>query len=311
MNITIPANFNILTLEKICKFNQQNENDSIFEVYGSLPFSGFAAGRSSSSLMNPSKEDFESYVNAAKKYGIIFNYTLNGKCLGSMEYDPLWRNKLSSFIDYLFNLGINNFTASSPAMVAIIHDLIPNAKITVSVTAEVATQQAALDYLKLGAQKVMVSVSLNRKFQRLAFFIKNIDAEVGLLLNSFCYPDCTYRTEHFNTSSHLTKNNPYLYDAIGSFDFNLCATEKLSNPERFLKAAWVRPEDIHFYEDLGVSFFKLEGRQRKNYDAVKVAQIYCNRSFKGNLCSLHTLFSQSNLSKLIYIDNNRLVYYDY
>jgi len=306
MNVIIPADFSEVTLKQVREFNCRETRNSIPEVYGSLPDSGLGAGRSASSLPQVSREQFESYVHTARDYGITFNYTFNGSCLGANEYDPSWREQFLSFVKYLAALGISAFTVSAPSLVAILRHQLPAATITASITADVRTRRGAIDYVRLGANKVMASISLHRRLKQLRHFAATPGIEVGILLNSFCFPDCTYRSEHFNTSSHLLDDEPSLYSTVGSFDFNQCALTKLTSPEQFLRAAWVRPEDVVHYENAGVSFFKLEGRQRQAFDAVKVATIYARRHYDGNLCSLHSLFSESNLPSLIHIDNRQL-----
>lgn len=306
MNIVIPADFKSNTLVRIREFNNKEQTDTISEVYGSLTDSGFAAGRSKSALPNLAREQFESFVRLARDYGIDFNYTLNGSCQGAMEYDPVWRKEFYSYIDYLSSIGISSFTVSSPSIVAILRHYQPSATITVSITADVSTRNMAIDYASLGANKVMASISLYRRFKELNTLSTAPDVEVGMLVNSFCFPDCTYRSEHFNTSAHLAKQEPDLYGKLGSFDFNQCNLKRLSNPKQFLAAAWVRPEDVANYENIGVSFFKLEGRQRQKFDAVRVAKIYCQRYYDGNLCNLHTLFSNSTLQSIFHIDNQKL-----
>jgi len=306
MKIAVPADFSMDSLMAIHRFNLRSRPNRIFEVYGSLPFSGFAAGRSAHSLPACSKNEFEAYVQHANEYGITFNYTLNGTCLGAQEYDPAWRSRLRSHVHYLRDLGIDTYTICTPAMVAIVRNLVPQAHITVSVTAEVASLRVASVYETIGVDKIMASLSLYRNFSRLRALAQGTTARIGVILNSFCFPHCAYRSEHFNTSAHLDQDSPVLYDTAGSFDFNQCALEKLSDPSDFLCTAFIRPEDIHFYEDMGVSFFKLEGRQRTNFDAVKVAGIYSERRFDGNICDLHVLFSDARLPRLINIDNRKL-----
>ena len=306
MLLTVPADFSLVTLDRLCKFNATGAGGTVFEVYGSLPVSGFAAGRSAPSLPQPTRSQFEAYVRSALSHNIPFNYTLNGSCLGGAEYDTQWRSHLREFVEYLSSLGISSFTVSTPALVAIVHHLLPDASITVSLTADIRTSSVVREYLALGATKVMASVSLYRRFQQLEQLVRTAGVEVGVLLNSFCYPDCTYRREHFNTSGHPQANIPDLYTSLGSFDFNRCALAKLTDPKLFLHTAWIRPEDVEYYEALGVGFFKLEGRQRNGFDAPLAAAVYAQRTYNGNLCALHALFAECSLSRLIHIENREL-----
>lgn len=71
---------------------------------------------------------------------------------------------------------------------------------------------------------------------------------------------CPLVTLHANYNAHASQKN-HLNDNF-SFDYYLfsCAEKLLSNPVEILKSAFIRPEDLHYYEEAGVDNIKLVER---------------------------------------------------
>jgi hypothetical protein len=65
-----------------------------------------------------------------------------------------------------------------------------------------------------------------------------------------------------------------------------CTAQKLREPERFLMADWVRPEDLVHYEKLGYDSFKLSGRNMPTDALVSRLKAYFQRRYDGNLLDL-------------------------
>lgn len=85
-----------------------------------------------------------------------------------------------------------------------------------------------------------------------------------------------------------------------------CSYIKNSSVEEYLKMPWIRPEDIKIYEEIGVDYFKIIGRERvQKMDLLKMLQYYCMRQYEGNLLELIYGFSKSEKYR-VYIDNKML-----
>ena len=82
-----------------------------------------------------------------------------------------------------------------------------------------------------------------------------------------------------------------------------CAEKLLSNPVEILKSAFIRPEDIHYYEEAGVDNIKLVERSMTTDALARIVKAYTERSYDGNMMDLI-----HGLSKYI-IYNNKKFYW--
>jgi hypothetical protein len=67
---------------------------------------------------------------------------------------------------------------------------------------------------------------------------------------------------------------------------NWCFLQKLRKEGEFLKSPWVRPEDLHFWEEVGISYFKIAGRGLPGAEILRLCRSYLAREFSGNLLDL-------------------------
>lgn len=49
---------------------------------------------------------------------------------------------------------------------------------------------------------------------------------------------------------------------------------------------WIRPEDLHYYEEIGINRFKIAGRNKKTEWLVNVVKAYSERKYEGNLLDI-------------------------
>ena len=85
-----------------------------------------------------------------------------------------------------------------------------------------------------------------------------------------------------------------------------CMMKRIELIENLFLMNWIRPEDIHYYESIGISHFKLQGRQAVlTGNPVKAVKSYMSRNYNGNLLELLDLFSPTN-SFMSYIDNKKI-----
>jgi predicted nucleic-acid-binding Zn-ribbon protein len=76
-----------------------------------------------------------------------------------------------------------------------------------------------------------------------------------------------------------------------------------------MKLNWIRPEDVHYYSETGINYFKLQGRTNVfDGNPAKAVMHYMNESYDGDLISLLELFSDSKPLSLAQakIDNRKL-----
>lgn len=65
-----------------------------------------------------------------------------------------------------------------------------------------------------------------------------------------------------------------------------CTRRRLLQPELFLSSRWIRPEDLHVYESLGIDEFKIIDRSRSTAWLLRATQAYASRRYDGNLLDI-------------------------
>ena len=85
-----------------------------------------------------------------------------------------------------------------------------------------------------------------------------------------------------------------------------CVLRRYENAANLLKLSWIRPEDIKYYTDIGIQYFKIQGRNHVlKGDAVKALGYYFKGSYDGDLLELLNLFNPTGSFK-VSIDNKSL-----
>jgi hypothetical protein len=110
-----------------------------------------------------------------------------------------------------------------------------------------------------------------------------VKADLVLIANHFCQPNCPYQIQHQNGHAHASGLNPTFY-----IDYPLmqCQKNRLTHKELFISAGWIRPEDTARYEAIGYTTFKLLERNIPSDALVERARAYHDRRWEGNLADL-------------------------
>ena len=62
--------------------------------------------------------------------------------------------------------------------------------------------------------------------------------------------------------------------------------QKYREPENLLRSTWCRPEDLHFYEEIGIQKYKLTDRNKSSSWLLRTADAYCSGKYEGNLSEI-------------------------
>ena len=302
---SVPSDFKIETIDKYYELNNSFEDSQVIETYGQLTSAGIVnSGRVTDVLPEVDAESLESYVAYSNKKGIVFNYTLNPACFGNIEFTEEGIEKIFNLLVLLKSIGIDSLTITSPQMMEMVKATGLDFAIKSSAICEVTSPTKALFYKKLGVQRVVVDPDITRDFQKLRNISNVFGSGVEIIINNVCYKNCAYKMFHYNHEAHCTKDN--LSQQVRNYFFNRCSMQKADRFENSIKLNWIRPEDLKYYINSGIHYFKLQGRQNVIYgDTVKTLIHYFNESFDGNLFDLITLFAPYN-SFQPFIDNKKL-----
>ena len=311
--LSVPADFKKTTIDKLHKLNELYKFSKVRDTYGNLSSTEqiVASGRKSQEIPKIDLNGLTEYVEYSKKYNIDFNYTLNALHYNSAEFTVEGINTFKKLLLQLHAIGIKKITISIPPLIQIIKSTGLDFKVCISTLNQIATVNKAIEYQELGVDSIVLDESIIRNFSVLERIRAAFNGEIKIIVNTLCRGDCTYRTFHYNlTASNLQESN------LDKYYFYKCFTYFSDSIANNLRRMWVRPEDLHYYRNIGINSFKIQGRDlievisKDNNvfygDIVKTAEAYMRESFEGNIEDLIYMFNQINMPFTQNIPNSKL-----
>lgn len=285
MELIPPTNFDDTLVDEF-------KTMGIKETYGKLAIDFIGGGRPASGLHYVSKRRAAEHIRKLHDAGISFNYLLNASCLGSIEFTRLGRKKIYRLFRWLVDIKVDKITVTIPYLLQLIKDKHPHLKLCVSTIAEVDSLQKALFWQKIGADEITLShLSLCRNFNQLSLIRKAVSCKLRLIANAGCLYQCPLSQYHTSWDSHASQlrfsNKAGL---LISYYTLFCRYLRLLNPDEFIRSQWIRPEDLHIYENIGINAIKLTDRRCSSSEIIKITKAYSERKYQGNLLDLLPAF---------------------
>ncbi len=247
--------------------------------FGNFPVGLTGGGRPPHILPQRDDTRFRSHLAPVPRHGRRFFAPLNSNDLALKEYSPGFERAFLSEVDHLMDLGVDGFVVAVPLLIELIHSAYPHVPISVSTFARIRTVTQGEYFLRLGASTLVIEEA-NRDFALLRGLVRR-GANVEVLVNQTCLQGCPFRGHHLNTSSLASKPGqpcPALEYPIAE-----CGWEMVQDPRRIISGIYVRPEDLDVYEEVGISRFKVSGRNKPTPWLVRAATAYAHRTYPGNI----------------------------
>jgi collagenase-like PrtC family protease len=277
MKLSVAANYDLDLVARLAEF-------PVVEVYGKFAADAVGGGRPSYMGTPLAERDLAAYVAELDRHGIAFNYLLNSSCLGNREWSRGWQRKLMKLLDRLGAMGVRRFTVSTPYLLERIKAILPESYVKAGIYAQIDTPRRARFWRDLGAAALTLeSFSINRDFDTLRAIRAAVDCELQLIANHPCLPNCPMQSYHQNGFAHSSDGSRNLYI---DYCFLSCTLKRLEDPSTLIKAGWIRPEDVGFYESLGYEHFKLLERGIPSAELLKRVEAYSRRRSGADLAEL-------------------------
>jgi collagenase-like PrtC family protease len=277
MKLSVAANYDLDLASKLAEF-------PVVEVYGKFASDAVGGGRPSYMGTPLTQRDLSAYVAELGRHGIAFNYLLNSSCLGNREWTRSWQKKLMRLLDRLGSMGIHRLTVSTPYLLERVKAAFPQFHVKAGIYAQIDTPRRARFWRDLGADALTLeSFSINRDFDTLRAIREAVDCELQLIANHPCLPNCAMQPYHQNGFAHSSDGSRNLFI---DYCFLSCTLQRLEDPSTLIKAGWIRPEDVGFYETLGYKHFKLLERGIPSAELLKRVEVYSHRRSGENLADL-------------------------
>ena len=222
-----------------------------------------------------------------KQNGIGLNLLLNGNCYGGEAVSNVLENRVRSIIEYLQYVvgGVDSVTTTSPFIASVIKKYYPHIKVRASVNMRI-TDVNSMAYLEKYYDEFYIQRDFNRDFKHIKRMKKWADEhgkKLSILANSGCMKYCSGQIFHDNLVAHESENVQFKNDS--DFKANICHDfyKSSENRHKLISNTWIRPEDLHLYEDL-VSTVKLATRMTSR--PIAVVRAYVNGMYLGNILDL-------------------------
>ena len=278
MEIVLASNFDDRLIERAADL-------PVSTFFGGYPVQLTGGGRPPQILPPVDRERFRAHLEVVHRHSRQFYATLNSNDLGLKEYGAGYIPRFLREVGDLIDLGVDGFVVALPALIEAIRTEWPDIPISVSTFARIRTVTQAEYFLKLGARTIILEEA-NRDFRLIRGLVR-LGAEVEILVNQSCLPSCPYRGHHLNTSSLASQPDA----PCPSFEYPIleCGLEYVRDPAKLISGIFVRPEDLAVFEEVGVTRFKVSGRNRSTDWLIRSASAYAHRAYPGNLADILSL----------------------
>lgn len=258
----------------------------VYEVFGKLTSDYFGGGRPSFYLPEVNRARLAAFVRRAHAAGIGFNYLLNASAMGNLEFTREGQHEMESLLAWLDDVGVDSVTVANVFFLRLIKQRYPRLRVRVSSHRFTDTPRKVRFWAENGADCIVISeVNIHREFRVLEAMKRAAGAvELQLIVNNWCRTDCAIAGNHAVGLSAASQGSstgfPLDYCSI------ICNRIRLKEPVNYLRANWIRPEDLHRYEALGYDNFKIVERNTPTSILLQRVHAYANRRHDGNLLDL-------------------------
>lgn len=262
---------------------------SVDALFGKLPFDVVGGARPGFVLPQVDRNYVERYIRTCHEKGMEFSYLLNAPCLGNLQYSRKGYGQIIDLLEWVDHSGADSVVIGIPYLIDLVRKCFPRLKIKVSTTARVNTVRKAQQFEDMGVEEIIVDEHINREFKTLEAIRKTVKCNLEILVNNICLWQCPYNYEHVNHDGHASREGEEEDNCYLQYPGYLCLYRKLMEPVELLKSPWIRPEDVHHYEDMGYKHFKITERFKRTPLLIEHVKAYENRRYDGNLLDLFTL----------------------
>ncbi len=229
----------------------------------------------------------EQELIAIKSLGVKLDLLFNGNCYGAHAMSEKFANTVISVLRYLEERvgGVEIVTTASLAVAHVIKKHFPQIEVRASVNMRIGTVKG-MEYLSDLFDSFHVQRDHNRDLPHLRKLKRWADEhgkKLIMLANSGCFAFCSGQTFHDNLVAHEAE----VCEMQNMKDFMpyVCWRElkKRENWHMLLENTWVRPEDLHHYDEL---FDTVKLATRMHDMPGMVIDAYARRNYFGNTLDL-------------------------
>ncbi len=278
MEYTVATNWDPKLLDLI-------DYPEVKSVFGALPNTPVSGGRSSLVIKSLTDKDVKDYIKKVHEKGWNFSYNINTSCTGNKELTADGYKKIRQYFDWICDLGVDSVTVAIPNLLNIIKKYYSHLTVKISTFQKINSVSMAKHYEDMGADAIMLSEHVNRDIKLIKSLRENLKCKLVLLANTGCIYGCPNMFAHANSIAHSGANSTVSTVFTESYVAD-CSFKRIKNIDEIAKIRWIRPEDINYYENIGIDMLKIIDRHSSTEALGERMKAYNDRCYDGNLLNL-------------------------
>lgn len=257
----------------------------IKEIFFAWP--GVVASRPIGDWDDKRREQIISDLKWARENGIELDTIFNSSCYGDISMTETLANHVIDVLHQMDREGLfpEHLTTTSPFIATVVKRKFPSVKIRFSINMDISSQ-IALKYVDDLCDEFYAGRNAHRSLdyvKKMGEWAKEHGKMMGIQVNPGCLRNCPFHHFHNNLHGH---NRMGQSEAAEKYNFTnfLCKTVYARGEhEEFLRAIWIRPEDLPLYE-MHVGVVKLATRRHPCPE--KIIAAYADYSHDGDMAEI-------------------------
>jgi collagenase-like PrtC family protease len=259
----------------------------VYEVYGKVSADYAGGGRPSFYLPKVDRPMVERFIKKVHGKGIEFNYLMNASCMSNLEYTREGQREIRKTLDWVAEAGADSITVGQIYLLQMIKQSYPGLKVRISSHRFTDSVRKARFWEDHGADCIVLNeVAFAREFAALGAIRAAVKCDLSLIVNNSCRTDCAIAGTHATSLSHGSQKQHGKTPLPLDYHMLFCLDYRLREPVNYVRANWIRPEDLHHYEAMGFDNFKIVERNTPTSVLLQRVHAYANRRYEGNFFDL-------------------------
>lgn len=257
----------------------------IKEVFFAWP--GVLASRPMAEWTDERKELLFADLAWCHSEGIELDTIFNANCYGDIAISTALADHVAEKLDEMGERGLfpQHLTTTSPFIATVVRKRFPDVKIRLSVNMYIEGTQA-LSYIRELFDSFYVGIDTHRDMahvREMADWAAANSKSLCIYANSGCLRDCPFRQFHNNLHGHNRMGQSAAGEAFAFSTFRCRTNYERGNYADFLKANWIRPEELPEYERFA-DVVKLA--TRRHPDPESIIRAYASYSYDGDIAKI-------------------------
>lgn len=223
----------------------------------------------------------------ARQNGIELDTIFNASCYGDIAISETLADHVTAMLREMDAVGLlpNHLTTTSPFIATVVRQRFPSIKLRFSINMDIASS-IALKYVDELFDSFYAGRNAHRRLDyvaRMGAWAREHGKMMGLQANSGCLRNCPFHQFHNNLHGHNRMGQSAAGAKFGFSVFRCRTNYERGNYEDFMRAIWIRPEDLPRYEP-HVGVVKLATRRHPHPE--KIIKAYATCSYAGDLAEI-------------------------